>query len=71
MQNQAQTTLDDLIPYKSVPEKYPHLYTPGSWQWAVIQRQHNGLARAFRKIGKNLFVNTKVLAVCIDEQLAD
>ncbi len=60
------TTVDDLIPYKTVPQKFPHLYTEKSWHWAVVQRQHNGLARAFRKVGRNLFVNTKVLAECID-----
>jgi len=71
MQDQTQVSLDDLIPYRSVPEKYPHLYTPGSWQWAVIQRHHNGLAKAFRKVGKHLFVNTQVLAQCIDNQIAN
>lgn len=71
MQTQTQTTLDDLIPYKSIPKKYPHLYNEKSWQWAVIQRQHNGLAKAFRKVGKHLFVNTQVLAECIDNQHAN
>ncbi len=65
---QINITLDDLIPYSDVPQKYPHLYDNKSWRWAVIQRQHNGLARAFRKVGKKLFVNTRVLAECIDSQ---
>lgn len=70
--NQPQSvTLEDLTPYAAIPEKYPHLYSPKSWAWAVKQRQHNGLAKAFRKVGKNLFVNTKVLAECIDAQLSD
>jgi hypothetical protein len=64
-------TLTDLIPYQVVPEKFPDLYSSKSWQWAVKQRHHNGLARAFRKVGKHLFVNTKVLAECIDSQVSD
>ncbi len=70
--NQPQSvTLEDLTPYAAIPEKYPHLYSQKSWAWAVKQRHHNGLAKAFRKVGKNLFVNTQVLAECIDAQLSD
>jgi hypothetical protein len=65
---QSKVTLDDIIPSADVPKKYPHLYSEKSWKWAVVQRKHNGLSRAFRKIGKQLFVNTKVLAECIDQQ---
>lgn len=65
------TTLNDLTPFKQIPQKYPHLYSENSWKWAASQRQHNGLARAFRKVGKNLFVNEIILAECIDEQSAD
>jgi hypothetical protein len=71
MQNQVPPSLDNIVPYQAIPEKFPHLYTEKSWAWAVKQRQHNGLARAFRKVGKNLFVNTQVLAECIDAQVAD
>lgn len=71
MQDQPAVTLTDLVPYQSVPDKFPHLYSRKSWQWAVKQRQHNGLAKAFRKVGKQLFVNIQVLAECIDSQLAD
>jgi hypothetical protein len=71
MPDQTAVTLTDLVPYQSVPDKFPHLYSSKSWQWAVKQRQHNGLAKAFRKVGKQLFVNTQVLAECIDSQLAD
>jgi hypothetical protein len=71
MQTQPAVTLTDLIPYQDVPEKFPHLYSKKSWKWAVIQRQHNGLAKAFRKVGKNLFVNTQVLAECINDQIAN
>ena len=66
-----QITLNDLIPHGDVPKKYPHLYNQKSWVWAVKQRHHNGLAKAFRKVGKNLFVNTTVLAECIDAQVLD
>jgi hypothetical protein len=65
---QTNVTLDDIIPSGDVPKRYPHLYTEKSWKWAVLQRKNNGLSRAFRKIGKQLFVNTKVLAECIDQQ---
>jgi len=65
---QINITLDDIIPSSDVPKKFPHLYTEKSWRWAVVQRKHNGLSRAFRKIGKSLFVNTRVLAECIDSQ---
>jgi hypothetical protein len=68
---QANTTLDDIVPYRTIPDRFPHLYTKQSWAWAVKQRQHNGLAKAFRKVGKSLFVNSKVLAECIDAQVAD
>jgi len=64
-------TLADLTPYAAIPEKFPHLYSQKSWKWAVKQRHHNGLAKAFRKVGKNLFVNTQALAECIDAQLSD
>lgn len=65
---QVNITLDDLIPSGDIPKKYPHLYSEKSWRWAVVQRKHSGLSRAFRKIGKHLFVNTKVLAECIDSK---
>lgn len=65
---QINITLDDLIPSGDVPKKFPHLYSEKSWRWAVVQRKHNGLSPAFRKIGKQLFVNTRVLAECIDSQ---
>ncbi len=65
---QANITLDDIIPSGDVPKKFPHLYSEKSWRWAVVQRKNNGLSRAFRKVGKQLFVNTKVLAECIDSQ---
>ena len=71
MSTQATTSLDNLVPYQSIPEKFPHLYSKKSWAWAVKQRHHNGLAKAFRKVGKNLFVNTHVLAECIDAQRSD
>ena len=70
MQNTTTATLTDLIPCQAIPERFPHLYSAKSWAWAVKQRHHNGLARAFRKVGKNLFVNTQVLAECIDAQLS-
>jgi hypothetical protein len=68
MHSKTPPTLADLIPYQTVPELFPHLYTRKSWMWATKQRQHNGLAKAFRKVGKTLFVNIKVLAECIDNQ---
>ena len=68
--NQPQSvTLTDLIPYSAIPDQYPHLFTQKSWIWMVKQRRVNGLHPAFRKVGKSLFVNTKVLAKCIDMQL--
>jgi len=60
-----------IVHYQSIPDHYPHLYSKKSWAWAVKQRHHNGLARAFRKVGKNLFVNTQALAECIDAQHSD
>lgn len=71
MLDKTPVTLTDLIPYQDVPKKYPHLYSEKSWRWAVKQRQHNGLAPAFRKVSKNLFVNIPVLAECINAQSAD
>lgn len=71
MQEPSGTSLDNIVPYQAIPEKFPHLYSPKSWAWAVKQRHHNGLAKAFRKVGKNLFVNTQALAECIDSQLSD
>ena len=67
--DQPLATLADLIPYQDIPDKFPHLYSKKSWAWATKQRQHNGLARAFRKVGKKLFVNTIVLTECIDNQI--
>ena len=71
MNTSTQVKLDELIPYSQIPQKYTHLYSEKSWKWAVTQRQHNGLARAFRKVGKNLFVNETILAECIDQQIAE
>jgi len=70
MTTATQVTLNDLTPFKHIPQKYPHLYSDNSWKWAVANRQHNGLAKAFRKVGKNLFVNELELAKCINEQVA-
>lgn len=61
------SSLDNFVPYQLIPEKFPHLYSVKSWAWAVKQRKHNGLGRAFRKVNKKLFVNIQVLAECIDE----
>jgi len=66
MQTQATASLSDIIPYQMIPVHFPHLYSQKSWAWAVKQRQYNGLARAFRKVGKNLFVNSIILAECIN-----
>lgn len=71
MQNQIPVTLDNILPAKAIPKQYPHLYSEKSWKWAVSNRQHNGLSKAFRKVGKQLFVNTQILAECIEEQIAD
>ncbi|WP_157198070.1 hypothetical protein [Methylomonas sp. DH-1] len=69
MQEQQSTaSLDDIQPYQVIPDIYPHLYSKKGWSWAVKQRKHNGLAKAFRKVGKQLFVNTRVLAECIDSK---
>jgi len=69
MQTKSSLSLDDFIPYRDVPDKFPHLYTKKSWAWATKRRQQNGLAIAFRKVGKHLFVNTTILAECIDNQI--
>lgn len=68
MQTNQHTTLNDIVPYKKVPEKFPDLFTHESWIWAVRRRKKNGLEPAFRNIGKQLFVNLHVLAECIDKQ---
>lgn len=68
MHNNSPIKLDDLIPYRDIPDKFPHLWSKKSWTWAAKQRQHNGLGKAFRKVGKHLFVNVVVLAECIDAQ---
>ncbi|HIG64276.1 MAG: hypothetical protein ABGX40_06900 [Methylococcales bacterium] len=64
-------TLSELTPYKKIPQKYPELFPENKWKWKVAQRHHNGLAKAFRKIGKDLYVNEIVLAECINSLLAD
>lgn len=66
-QERSPVKLDELTPYKAIPKKFPHLFTPEQWAWAVKQRKHNGLSGAFCKIGKKLFVNERVLAECIDQ----
>ena len=66
-QDRSPVKLDELTPYKAIPKKFPHLFTPEQWAWAVKQRKHNGLSGAFCKIGKKLFVNERVLAECIDQ----
>ena len=71
MNTVTKTTLNGFILSKKIPEKYPDLFTEAQWKWKSKQRQHNGLAKAFRKVGKDLYVNEIVLAECIDEQLAD
>jgi hypothetical protein len=71
MLNDSNVKLTDLVPYQSIPQYFPHIYSPKSWAWAVKQRHHNGLAKAFRKVGKTLFVNTQVLAECIDNAVSE
>ncbi len=71
MNNTSHVKLTDLTPYNLIPQKHPHLYSEQSWTWAVKQRYNNGLAPAFRKVGKKLFVNEVVLAECIDKQVAE
>jgi hypothetical protein len=68
MPDQTAVTLTDLVPYQSVPDKFPHLYSSKSWQWAVKQRQHNGLAKAFRKVGKPHAHQTVILWVTQDDE---
>ena len=67
MQDRTSITLTDLIPYQDFPEKFPHLFSKKSW--ATKQRRHNGLEKAFRKVGRHLFVNTTVLAECINNEI--
>ncbi|WP_174626808.1 hypothetical protein [Candidatus Methylobacter favarea] len=31
MQTQATTSLNDIVPYQSIPERFPHLYSVKSW----------------------------------------
>jgi len=64
--NDLDITLDDLVEYHHVPSKYPHLYSPASWYHAVKHRNSNGLAPAFKKVGRILFVNVKMLAQIIN-----
>jgi len=63
-------TLNDLVPYMDIPKKYPHLFSEHNWKNKAANRDTNGLAIAFRKVGRNLYVNEKVLAECIDKQVA-
>lgn len=67
----SNVSLTDLTPSWAIPIKFPDLYNERQWAWAVKQRHQNGLAKAFHKVGKNLFVNIKVLAECIDAQPPD
>lgn len=69
MTTATQVTLSDLTPSKQIPQKYPDLFPEKKWKWKVAQRQHNGLARAFRKVGRDLYVNELILAECMNEQL--
>lgn len=66
MHSNHHTTLNELIPFKKVSDQYPNLFTHESWAWAVRRRKKNGLDPAFRKVGKQLFVNLRILAECID-----
>ncbi|HEY8037947.1 MAG TPA: hypothetical protein VIF37_20415 [Methylobacter sp.] len=68
MPPEPSNSLKNFIPYQDVPNQFPHLYSEKSWIWVTKQRRHNGLGRAFRKVGKRLFVNITVLAECIDNQ---
>jgi len=60
-------TLSDLTPYKSIPDKYPDLFPAHKWKWMVVNRANNGLSKAFSKVGRNLYVNERLLAECINE----
>ncbi|MBT5827246.1 MAG: hypothetical protein HOH69_14020 [Gammaproteobacteria bacterium] len=61
-------TLSDFIPWRAIPKKYPELFTFPQWKWMVIQRKNNGLAPAFRKVGKHIIVNEILLAECLNNQ---
>jgi len=71
MTTTTQVSLSDLTPYQQIPKEFPDLFPAEKWKWKVAQRKHNGLSRAFCKVGRDLYVNKIILAECIAEQSAD
>jgi hypothetical protein len=67
MTTSTQVTLNDLTPYKKIPQKHPDLFPEKKWKWLVVQREHNGLGKAFHKVGRSLYVNEPILAKCIND----
>ena len=61
----ANIPMQKIVLQDEIPEIYPHLYSETSWKWAVKNRATNGLAPAFNKIGRKIFVNLDVLAQCL------
>lgn len=65
--NSNQATLDELILHQKIPDRHPELFPKNKWKWMVVNRANNGLSKAFSKVGRNLYVNERLLAECINE----
>ena len=62
--------IPEVIRHNQVPEYFPHLYTENSWLWAYKNRKTNGLMPCIHKVGKKVFVNTKLFIECLSSEVA-
>ena len=56
-----------LLTLKQFAEKHPH-QTESSLRWLVFNEKHNGFARAFKRIGKRVFVDEDEYFQVVEEQ---
>jgi hypothetical protein len=56
---------------KEIPDRFPHLFTPRQWEWAVRNRRTNGFDRALRRVGNRFFVSIPEFVRVINEAHPD
>ena len=65
MQNTAKTAdLDQWLTLDDFPKSHPN-FNRSQIEWLHRNRETNGFARAFRKIGKLRYVHAEIFAECL------
>lgn len=62
----TQPIADELCRAADIPNRLPHLFTDSQWEWAMRNRESNGLSPAIKKVGARYFVNISTLLEVIE-----